>query len=447
MLTLSYKIDTNPQNSDSYIDYDQMGAAAGWDVMLQRFYNQHNDVQQHTTEHTFQIDYTTPFGPLHSIETGLKYILRNNSSENDRYQQTAPGSDQYDFDSNYSSHYKHRNHILAAYAGYALKLKKWSARLGLRYEHTIQDVEYLLGRGTDFTSHFNDVVPSVSLGYQLSELSNLRLSYNMRIYRPGIWYLNPYLDDSNPTSISQGNPELSSEKSHRFALNYSNFSTKFNLNASLSYSFTNNSIEPVSSYISDTEIAGVLNPTGKQVLYETYRNIGHSRQLSLNLYGSYNFTPQTRLYLTGQASYVHMDDGNQLRNHGFQSYAYGQLQQSFSGDWRVSFYGQGMTPWLYLQGKSSTFFYYGLSISKSFLDKRLSLTASANNFLKKYRSSQSSLEAANFLQQSWSRYCQQNFAISISYRIGELKASVKKAQRTISNDDVKSGGESGGGGE
>lgn len=43
------------------------------------------------------------------------------------------------------------------------------------------------------------------------------------------------------------------------------------------------------------------------------------------------------------------------------------------------------------------------------------------------------------------------FGLSVSYRIGELKASVKKAVRTITNDDVKSGGGSGatggGGGE
>ena len=36
--------------------------------------------------------------------------------------------------------------------------------------------------------------------------------------------------------------------------------------------------------------------------------------------------------------------------------------------------------------------------------------------------------------------------MSISYRIGELKASVKKAARTIENDDVK-GGDGGGGGQ
>jgi hypothetical protein len=34
------------------------------------------------------------------------------------------------------------------------------------------------------------------------------------------------------------------------------------------------------------------------------------------------------------------------------------------------------------------------------------------------------------------------YGFSVSYRIGELKASVKKAARTINNDDVKGGGSS-----
>jgi hypothetical protein len=44
------------------------------------------------------------------------------------------------------------------------------------------------------------------------------------------------------------------------------------------------------------------------------------------------------------------------------------------------------------------------------------------------------------------RSVNQSFSLSISYRIGELKASVRKAERSISNDDVKGGGNSGEGG-
>lgn len=69
-------------------------------------------------------------------------------------------------------------------------------------------MKYLVGRGEDFTKNFDDVVPSASIGYKLTDMSNLRLGYNMRIYRPGIWSLNPYLNDTDPSYISQGNPEL-----------------------------------------------------------------------------------------------------------------------------------------------------------------------------------------------------------------------------------------------
>ena len=53
-----------------------------------------------------------------------------------------------------------------------------------------------------------DLVPSLMFSYQLAPTQSLRASYNMRISRPGIWFLNPFTDTSNPTAISYGNPDL-----------------------------------------------------------------------------------------------------------------------------------------------------------------------------------------------------------------------------------------------
>ena len=295
MLTFSYRISTDPETSDSYTDYNDMSAAIDWQDYIRRLENQHNDGSQRTTEHTFQVDYTTPIGKLHTIEAGAKYILRNNSSENDRYTAAAADNGEYEFDEEHSSHYRHNNDIMAAYLGYGIKWKKLSGRLGLRYEHTIQDVKYLLGRGDDFRKDFDDLVPSASIGYRLTDTQNLRLGYNMRIYRPGIWYLNPYLDDSNPSSISQGNPNLVSEKSHSFSLGYNSFTNKLSVNLSLRYSFTNNSIESVSSLVSDNDIADLQNPTGKSVLYTTYRNIGKTRSANLRAYANNNQVTSPRI--------------------------------------------------------------------------------------------------------------------------------------------------------
>ena len=448
MLTLSYKINTRPQTSDAYSEYHiNEGYSADWADYLRRLEDQHNDGNQNTTEHTWQADYTTPIGKMHTLETGVKYILRNNSSDNDRYLRAAAEGADYEFDEEYSTHYRHRNDILAAYLGYGLKWKKLSGRLGVRYEHTIEDVKYLLGRGDDFRKNYDDVVPSASLGWKLTDLSNLRIGYNLRIYRPGIWYLNPYLDDSSPSNLSQGNPELESEHSHAFDLSYSNFTQKFNINLSARYSFTNNSIQSVTNLVSENDIPDLSEDkkTGKDVLYTTYQNIGKSRDLSLSGYVNWNATKDTRIYVNAFGSYTNLKGANGLENDGWSFFGYGGAQQSFKHDWRLSLNVFGQTPWIMLQGKGSSFFGYSLSLNKSFMERRLSLSAFANNFLKKYNRYDSHIEGQGFVYDTWNKYPQMRFGISVSYRIGELRASVKKAVRTISNDDVKSGDSSSGG--
>lgn len=448
MFTLSYKVNTRPQTSDSYSEYDIAYGHDDWTDYLRRLQDQHNDGSQNTTEHTFQADYTTPIGEMHTIESGVKYILRNNSSDNDRYLRTSADNADYVFDDEYSTHYRHQNDIIAAYLGYGLKWKKLSGRLGVRYEHTIEDVKYLLGRGDDFRKNYDDVVPSASLGWKLTDLSNLRVGYNMRIYRPGIGYLNPYLDDSNPSSISQGNPELDSEHSHAFDLSYSNFTPKFNINLSARYSFTNNSIQSVTSLVSEDDIPDFSEDkkTGKDVLYTTYQNIGKSRNLNLSAYVNWNATKDTRIYANLFGGYTSLKGADGLENDGWNLFAFGGAQQTFKHDWRLSVNVFGQTPWIMLQGKGSSFFSYSVNLNKSFLNRRLSLSAFASNFFQKYNKFESHIEGQGFLQDSWNKYPQMRFGFSVSYRIGELKASVKKAARTFTNDDVKSGGSSSGAG-
>ncbi|WP_298453775.1 outer membrane beta-barrel family protein [uncultured Prevotella sp.] len=445
MLTLSYKINTNPDTNDYYTDYDEISADNGWENYISRLENQYSDNSERTTEQTFQADYTTPIGKMHTIEGGMKYIIRNNSAENDRYIKPAEDGGEYTYDTEQSSHYKHENDIIAAYLGYKIKVKKWSGRLGARYEHTIQDVKYLLGQGDDFRKHFNDLVPSATIGYKLTDMSNLKLGYSMRIYRPGIWYLNPYINNTDPSNISQGNSNLESEKSHSFNIGYSNFTSKLSLNLSMRYSFTNNSIERLTTMVNDNSIAGLQNPTGKDVLYSTYENIGKTRSAALSAYVNWSATKSTRIYANMNGQWQYFSDGKDLSNRGWNMYLSGGIQQSLPKEWRISLNVFTMTPGITLQGRGTSYTSYGININKSFLKKRLTISAFASNFLKKYMEYKNTMSSADFIQKSVSKYDNQRFGISVNYRLGELKASVKKAARSISNDDVKGGGNGSGG--
>lgn len=440
LLTLSYRLESSPSTSDSRYLYTHREAADDWQTFIDRMRDQRMDGDENTMEHTFQIDYTTPFAKHHTWEAGVKYILRRNKSDNDRYNLGTGDKDE-TYDSDNSSHYRHHNDILAAYTGYGLTLDKWSARLGLRYEHTLQKVEYLLGRGTNFHKNFDDLVPSARLGYKFSDATNLSLGYKMRINRPGIWYLNPYLDDRIPDAISQGNPNLDTEKSHAVDLQFSCYNSKLTYTLTGTYRFVNNSIESVDRLVNDRDIEGLPNPTGKDVIYSSYANIGHIQYAGLMAYANWTPITNTRITLNGSVGYSHMSDGQSLRNHGWCTNIDASLQQTFAKTWifNASYYVQ--TPQPTLQGKDARYQWYNFSLSKSFMDKRLTLTAYIiNPFGKRYFCYRSETVADNFRTTASSSWCQLYYGVSVRFRIGKLKASVKHTERTVENNDVKQGG-------
>lgn len=456
MLTLSYKINTQPQTDNSknvYLDIfpDEQKEELAERLRLE---NYHSDGKTNTMEQTFQVDYTTPIGKLHTIETGAKYIFRRNSSDNALYE-AAGGSDNYAYNEDRSSEYRHLNHILSAYAGYTLKYKDFSFKPGVRYEQTIQRVKYIVGPGEDFHTNYSDWVPSVSLGMKIGKTQNLRAGYNMRIWRPGIWNLNPYFNNQDPMSISQGNPDLKSEKNHAFDIAYSNFSAKFNINVSLRHSFGNNGIERVSRLITN-ENGEIFDDNPEHMapngaMYSTYDNIGKNRDTGLSLYLNWNASPKTRIYVNGRGSYRDLKSEAQgLHNYGWNVSCHGGIQHTLPLKIRLSLNGGGSTPYISLQGKGSGYQYYSIGLNRSFLkDDRLTLNLYCNNIFEKYRTYNSHTKGDNFISKSSGKYPNRYVGFSISYRIGELKASVKKAARSINNDDVKGGeggGNAGGGG-
>lgn len=449
MLTLSYRLNSNPQTDDSKTVYDEIDPQSIIEQL--KLKDNKADGKSNTFENTLQLDYTTPIGKIHTVETGLKYILRNNTSDN-RFYETESGKNDYQYQEARSSKYEHLNHIVSAYLGYTLRYKEFSFKPGLRYEHTEQSVDYKIGSGSDFKARFDDLVPSVSLGVKIGKMQNVRLLYDMRISRPGIWYLNPYFDDRNPMNISQGNSELKSEKTHSFDLSYSRFSAKFNINAALRHSFGNNGIEQISRLITTEggEDIDAHHHVPQGALYSTYENTAKKQETGMSLYLNWNMTSKTRFYVNGRGSYMDIrSDGRDLRNTGWTGSAYAGVQQTLPLKVRLSLNAGGSTPSVNLQGKGSGYSYYSLSLNRSFLkEDRLTVSAFCSNIFEKYRRFENTTIGENFYSKNSTKFSTRRFGISISYRLGELKAGVKKAARSIVNDDVKSGGgNASGGGE
>lgn len=433
LLTLSYRFSNSPNDNEGHTDlfdifnYPDSIKYPQWNI---------NDAS--TAEHTAQVDYTTPLFKDQTLEVGGKYIFRQSDSETLK-QIFDPASSAWADSSDANSDFKHTQHIYSGYLGYALKFSKFGFKAGVRAEGTSLLIKYAKAPEFDFDTHYFDVVPNATFSYQLGMSQQLRVGYNMRIQRPGIWYLNPYRNTTDPENISYGNPDLDSEKSNNVNFNYSMFSQKFNINASANYTFVNNAIERYTT----------VNADG--IAESTYGNIGKRQQGGVFLYGSWNPVPLFRVYLNGGVNYTDMKTNStgalELSNKGFNGRIYAGSQFNLPKDFTLGVNGGYSSPWISLQGKGSAHYYVGFSANKSFMKKKLTVSLNVNNPFWKTIEFENTTSDPTFNMRSVNYWSARDFRISVSYRFGTLKDAIKKVKRGISNDDQKSGGESSGGGE
>lgn len=426
LLTVSYRFGSSPNNSDGITETSNI---TGTPILRPQDYRMKNSNNADGKEHTGQIDYVNPLTVNHTIEGGVKYIYRDNSSiGNNMFFDLA--SNEWKPDVSRRNDFQHDQYIASGYASYGFKKDKFGLKTGLRAEQTNQNINFISQKDSVVKTNFFDLVPSLALSYQLSMTQTLRLGYNMRVYRPGIWYLNPYINSIDPLNISYGNPNLESEKNHNVSLNYGSFSQKLNINASVNYSLTNNSITQY-QFLKD----GVNN--------STYGNIGKSQSIGLNGYIRWAPVKELSVFVNGNGDYIDIKNtqNQAMQNSGFTFRAFSGITYTFPYDLRLSVNGGYFGSRIMLQSKMDPFYYMSFGISKSFLNKKLDVAIRGSNPFQKYMDHKTFTTGENFTQESLFRRPARSVSLNITYRFGDLKSSIKKVTRGINNEDVKSGGE------
>ena len=413
--TLSYMLALTRQHTDEENTYSElMNAPFSYTGSLQT-------ERERFTEHTFQADWLRPLGKGHQLEIGTKYIDRNNNSHNT---QEFFGDDLL-----INDEFQHTTRVLAGYADYIYNREKWSARAGLRYEYSFMEGSYPDGKKESFNKHLNDWVPQASLKYQLTDAQSLKLNYTTSINRPGISYLNPAVVIS-PTIIYQGNPQLESSHTQRISLVYSYILPNLTLQVAPGYHHTSGGISEVQTAKDD-------------IRYRTYDNILRYRRFSVEQYVQWKPFDGTTIVLNNNLRYEHYENPNLgYRTFGWSDNYYVNLSQKLP--WKLllylSSYGKiGRSPSDVYTMRHSYFGYYA-SLQRSFLKAdRLTVRIAANAPFNKYWSSEAETVNGNYhdFQQSWNRA--RSFTIAVTYRFGSLKASVKKTEHSIDNDDVVGG--------
>ena len=376
--------------------------------------------KEHTTDHTFQTDYTMPIGIGQTLNVGGKLMLRRANSDSKYYLKDV-------YDEASSMDYLYKNSILAGYTEYEGKWGNIGTKAGLRYEHTWQNVEYRLGNGTDFETNYGSLVPSASLSYSFSPTGNIGLTYNMRISRPGITYLNPYVDKSDPTALTYGNTNLDVEKAHNISLVYNMFTPKLMLNVNLHHNFTDNAIEQYSFF-------------DNTLLNTTYGNIVKRHQTGVNVYANWLATKNTRLFVNGSVNYLDLRSSVlSANNSGWTTSTMVGLQQTLPWNWKLGAYLMNSTKSYTLQGWSNGFNLITANLSKSFFDDKLSIGVMGLMGLSKGGDlkMESYSKGSQFLSHQTISVPISSISLNVTYTFGNTKRQMKQHVNRIQNDYIE----------
>jgi hypothetical protein len=428
LLTISYKYDYSPNQQTNDNVFSQR---INYPLLAFPDYLQYNN--SGSKVHTIQLDYVHPLKKV-TIEAGTKAILRNNFSEyhvDDRDSAT----NNYITNTAQTNNFNYHQDVYSVYNSYQLKLEKWTAKGGVRFEHTAINANFT-STGSFVNEDYNNLIPSLSIQRNMKG-SSVNFGFTQRIQRPGIYQLNPFIDRTNPNFINVGNPNLRPELSNTFELTYSSFA-KNSVNVGVNYAFSNNSIQNVSGLQVNTI-------SGKQdtVTTTTYQNLGSNRSLGLTLNTTQEIAKQLSLTVNAQLNHIWLKgiyNGQLYKNDGYTGNIFANMGYKLGKGYRFGVDAGYFSGNVVLQGSTSKYIYSSYVLTKEFLNKNASVSLVANNPYSKYTTYKSTTTTVDYYQYGYYQNYYRSLAIRFNYKFGKLNSDIKKNQRGIENNDTKGGG-------
>ncbi|RKR80213.1 outer membrane receptor protein involved in Fe transport [Mucilaginibacter gracilis] len=407
-------------------------------------------------EYTLQADYTLPVNDKFKIEAGGKSIFRRLSSVYDSYTGSSTDLDvdpaSFTYNSGLSNNYTYNQNIYSGYTVLTFTLpKSYALQVGSRLENTqIHGDPYSAVSGlTSFDNSYNVFIPTLALSKTIKN-STYKLTYTKRIQRPSLTFLNPYRNETNPTAITEGNPQLQPEISQYTELNYSTYIGASVINISAYYKYTSNLIEGIA--VPFTNVSGSTSTSGT---ITTYQNIGHNNSFGASFFGSIN--PIKILTIRGsinaytynpnpQGGYIidASQNGTYINYNAF-------LGQSVNlkGGWAAESFIILNSPKRTIQGTTPSFSLWIIGVKKEFWDKKASLGLNTFDPFWENKAFNTNLKGAGYTQFSNTQFPFRSFGISFSYAFGKVKFAdqndpTQKKKKGVNNDDLKQGDSSSG---
>ncbi len=391
--------------------------------------NQDNINQGLNLEHILQTDYVHPFSKMIKLESGLKATLRRLTSDY-AYRNFNETSGEFEEDPLTSGAFDYLQDVAAAYISTTVNIgETYALIVGARYEQTWIEGDAVNGE-LPFTNTYGNLLPSAIIQRKFGPFSSLKMAYSQRIQRPGLRYINPYQQLSDPRNITVGNPTLLPELTNQVELSYNAFAKGTVFNVSVYYQ---NTADVIENFLT-------VNPEGASIT--SFQNIGEKESIGVNLFTTAGFFKKkltARVSLdVNTYSATGTINGETLTNEDLVYRSFINLNYDFGKGYKAEMFGMFRSQNVSLQGRTPNFWMYSFAFQKEF-GKSWQLGIRIVEPFNLNKSFRSDLEGPTFRQKSDFTVPFQSFGVSARYRFGKIEGRSRDRSTRIKSDDLKGG--------
>lgn len=371
-----------------------------------------------------EINYTQPVADNFILETGTKAFFKTINSNVDLRQYN---NGEYVTDPSQSYSFRYNRNIYAYYLSASFSaFHAVDVKAGLRYEYTDTHADF----PDTFIPGYGSLNPSIVLSHTISPSQSVKLSYSRRIERPDYSELNPYADRSDPYNIITGNPMLAPEIGNNMELSYNkSFTGGTILNISLFYRRNSDDIK---SYTTFYPVYTEGNTIYENVSLTRRTNTGGETKTGSNIYLNIPLSPKMTFRSNAmivRKTIAYDFNGINQDTQGMEYRMNMNLAYQFNNDFSAEAFGNYNSQKVGIQGRSASFLFYTLALRKQFLNKNAAIGFSATNPFNKYINQRSNVFQSGNQQYTIKQVPYRSFAITFSYKFGNLKFDKKEEHK------------------
>nr|HMU03034.1 outer membrane beta-barrel family protein [Saprospiraceae bacterium] len=328
---------------------------------------------------------------------------------------------------NFSNRFKYDEWVNAAYANYAIQIKKIGINAGLRVENSKTKGDLIAMNPSNdklVERSYTDFFPSFALSYSPSDKHSLQASYGRRINRPNYQDLNPFELQLDQLTFEKGNAFLNPEYTDNIQLTHT-YAYKFT--TTLTYSHT-----------SDV-ITRLVDTSGLKGSFITWDNIAYRKIYSLGFSAPISITEKWSTFTNFNGlhtrNYAQFDDGKTINLNVSSFNMYHQQSYNFNKGWSAEISGWYSSPSIW-EGtfKMSSMWSAGAGVSKKFAGDRAKVTLSIDDIFKtNVWSGESRFGGLNMdVSGGWDS---RRVRLNINYTFGKQSKSAARQRSTGSEDE------------